>query len=83
MCKSRQRSGSKSSAKESNKNAYNKKLSVKSRSNNSSDISVDDQKLSYDSLIHKSEIKNFGYQKFSEILKQFFGNLLIKSKSYL
>ena len=28
-------------------------------------------------------IKNFGYQKFSEILKQFFGNLLIKSKSYL
>ena len=31
-------------------------LSMKSRSNNSSDMSVDDQKPSYDSLIYKSEI---------------------------
>ena len=29
---------------------------MKSRSNNSSDMSVDDQKPSYDSLIYKSEI---------------------------
>ena len=31
-------------------------LSMKSRSNNSSDMSVDNQKSSCDSLIHKSEI---------------------------
>ena len=31
-------------------------LSMKSRSNNSSDMSVDDQKPSNDSLIYKSEI---------------------------
>ena len=30
-------------------------LSMKSRSDNSSDMSVDDQKPSYDSLIYKSE----------------------------
>ena len=31
-------------------------LSMKSRSNNSSDMNVDDQKLSYDLLKYKSEI---------------------------
>ena len=58
MYKSRLRSDSKSSSrKESNQVARkSRNLSMKSRSNNSSDMSVDDQKPSYDSLIYKLEI---------------------------
>ena len=57
MYKSRLRSDSKSSRKESNKIARKSRdLSMKSRSNNSSDMSVDNQKPSYDSLIYKLEI---------------------------
>ena len=45
------------SRKENNQNACNSRdLSMKSRSNNSLDMSVDNQKPFYDSLIHKSEI---------------------------
>ena len=58
MYKSRLRSGSKSSSRKESKQITIKSrdLSTKSRSNNSSDMSVDDQKPSYDSLIYKSEI---------------------------
>ena len=60
MYKSRLRSGSKSSSssrKESKQiSCKSRDLSMKLRSNNSSDMSVDDQKPFYDSLIYKSEI---------------------------
>ena len=58
MYKSRLRNGSESSSrKESKLNKFKSRdLSMKSRSNNSSDMSVDDQKPSYNSLIYKSEI---------------------------
>ena len=58
MYKSRLASRSKSSSRKESKQITLKSrdLSMKSRSNSSSDMSVDDQKPSYDSLIHKSEI---------------------------
>ena len=58
MYKSRLRSGSKSSSKIKSKQITCKfrDFSMKPRSNNSSDMSFEDQKPSYDSLIHKSEI---------------------------
>ena len=58
MYKSRLTIDSKSSSrKESNQVARkSRNLSMKSRSNNSLDMNVDDQKLSYDSLIYKLEI---------------------------
>ena len=61
MYKSKLRSGSKSSSRKESKQIKCKPwdLSMKSRSNNSLVMSIDDQKPSYDSLIHKLEINEF------------------------
>ena len=46
-------------------------LSMKSRSNNSSDMSVDDQKPSYDSLIYKSETNELEEIKAEDSYEEF------------
>ena len=71
MYKSRRRSGSKSSRKESKQITFNSRdLSMKSRSNNSSDMSVDDQKPSYDSLIYKSGINELEEIKAEDLYEE-------------
>ena len=60
MYKSRLRSGSKSSRKESKQiKCKSRDSSMKSISNNSSDMSVNYQKPTYDSLTYKSDINEF------------------------
>ena len=60
MYEGRLRGGSKSSSRKESKQitCKSRDLSMKSRSNNSSDKNVDDQKPSYDSLIHKLMIND-------------------------